>query len=400
MVDPMNILFLAPHPFYQTRGTPIAVDLMLRVLAERKESVDLLTYHEGNDVEYDQLTMHRIPSMPFMQGILPGFSFKKLFADVLMTVQAVQLSWSKRYHIVHAVEESVFIALVLKLLFGVPYVYDMDSSLAQQMVEKFPILKSVVFILNYVESVALKHALVVVPVCDSLGKIALSHGHPRVLTLHDVPMLVKSTPLEAGSLDHKFQQDRLRVMYVGNLEMYQGIDLLLDSFSLISSQADHVDLVIVGGEKTDIQKYQQKSNDLGMRGRVSFLGPKPIYRLASFLAEADILVSPRIKGQNTPMKLYSYLQSGKPIVATNLPTHTQVLNREVGILAEPFPDSFAEGMLCLINDQDLAVKVGAAGKQLVEQKFSYTAFREKVNDLYGWLGKVVTNKPKKTSLPG
>ncbi|WP_447968837.1 glycosyltransferase family 4 protein [Nitrospira sp. M1] len=391
----MNILFLAPHPFYQTRGTPIAVDLMLRVLSERRESVDLLTYHEGSDVQYDQLMVHRIPRVPFVKDIPPGFSLKKLIADGLLAVRAVQQSWKKRYHIVHAVEESVFIALILKLLFGVPYVYDMDSSLAQQMVEKFPVLRPCAFILNYFESVALKHALVVVPVCDSLGKIALSHGHPHVRTLHDVPMLDKSHPVESTSLGINVQQDRLRVMYVGNLESYQGIDLLLDSFSLLSLQVDHVDLVIVGGATADIQKYQQKSYNLGMQERVSFLGPKPIYRLASFLAEADILVSPRIKGNNTPMKLYSYLQSGKPIVATNLPTHTQVLNEEVGVLAEPSPDSFAEGMLSLVHDQDLALKVGSAGKQLVEQKFSYAAFREKVNDLYSLLEKMVREKSGK-----
>jgi hypothetical protein len=48
----MNILLLAPHPFYQERGTPIAVDLLLRVLAERGEQVDVLTYHEGEDRAY------------------------------------------------------------------------------------------------------------------------------------------------------------------------------------------------------------------------------------------------------------------------------------------------------------------------------------------------------------
>ncbi|GJL55791.1 MAG: hypothetical protein NPIRA02_29230 [Nitrospirales bacterium] len=393
----MNILFLAPHPFYQTRGTPIAVDMLLRVLAERGESVDLITYHEGSDVQYEQLTVRRTPKFPFGKDIPPGFSLKKLVADGLMAVQAVRQSWRKRYHVVHAVEESVFIALVLKLMFRVPYVYDMDSSLAQQMMEKYPRLRRCAFLLNYCESVALKHALVVLPVCDSLGHIALSHGHPHVRTLHDVPMFDEGSHEESDSLPRGVQQGRLRVMYVGNLETYQGIDLLLESFSLISSEADHVDLVIVGGAKEDIHKYQEKSNALGVQDRVSFLGQKPICRLASFLAEADILVSPRIHGHNTPMKLYSYLQSGKPIVATNLPTHTQVLTKEVGILADPYPDAFAQGMLCLIHDQELALKVGLAGKQLVEQKFSYAAFREKVNDLYNWLE---TDREPSTTIPG
>ena len=45
-----------------------------------------------------------------------------------------------------------------------------------------------------------------------------------------------------------------------------------------------------------------------------------------------MLVSPRIRGTNTPLKIYSYLRSGKPIVATDLLTHTQVLSPEVARL--------------------------------------------------------------------
>jgi len=50
----MRILFLAPHPFYQDRGTPIAVNLMLQALSERGEEVDVLTYHEGRNVSYEK----------------------------------------------------------------------------------------------------------------------------------------------------------------------------------------------------------------------------------------------------------------------------------------------------------------------------------------------------------
>lgn len=382
----MNVLFLAPHPFYQDRGTPIAVNLILRVLSERRELVDVITYHEGSDVQYDGMTLHRIPRLPFIQDVRPGFSFKKLICDGFMTVRVLQQLLRKRYHVVHAVEESVFIALMLKAIFRVPYVYDMDSSLAQQMVEKHPALGPMLSIFTYLESLAVKHAKAVVPVCEALGDLALNHGAEKVCILHDVPLPEHSSSPERDSVDTEIANDRLIIMYVGNLEVYQGIDLLLDSFSLVAAQISHVDLVIVGGAKADIQKYQQKSRDLGIEERVFFLGPRPIDRLSSFLAKADILVSPRGKGNNTPMKLYSYLQSGKPIVATNLPTHTQVLNEEVAILAEPCPESFAQGMVRLIIDQVLGIKIGMAGKELVEQKFSYAAFREKVDDLYDWIG--------------
>ena len=45
----MKILLLAPHPYYQERGTPIAVDLLVRVLSERGDQIDLLTYQNLGD---------------------------------------------------------------------------------------------------------------------------------------------------------------------------------------------------------------------------------------------------------------------------------------------------------------------------------------------------------------
>jgi len=177
----------------------------------------------------------------------------------------------------------------------------------------------------------------------------------------------------------------LVVMYVGNLEAHQGVDLLLESFALVQQKTDRVDLVIIGGQTPDIQKYQQKSFEQGIQKKVHFLGPKPVERLAEFLSEADILVSPRLKGKNTPMKIYSYLHSGKPLLATALLTHTQVIDSRVAMLAEPTCEAFSGAMLRLLEDKDLRMKLGTAGKQLIEEKYTYAVFRARLNGLMEWL---------------
>lgn len=177
----------------------------------------------------------------------------------------------------------------------------------------------------------------------------------------------------------------LVVMYVGNLEAYQGVDLLLESFALVQQKTDRVDLVIIGGQTPDIQKYQQKSFEQGIQKKVHFLGPKPVERLAEFLSEADILVSPRLTGKNTPMKIYSYLHSGKPLLATALLTHTQVIDSRVAMLAEPTCEAFSGAMLRLLEDKDLRMKLGTAGKQLIEEKYTYAVFRARLNGLMEWL---------------
>lgn len=175
------------------------------------------------------------------------------------------------------------------------------------------------------------------------------------------------------------------LMYVGNLETYQGIDLLLESFALALQKNSQADLVIIGGEATDIAKYTRQAQNFNIDTRVHFLGPKPVNHLAMYLAQADILVSPRIKGKNTPMKLYSYLDSGKALLATDLPTHTQVLNSHIAMLAQPNPEAFSQGMLQLITDQELRDNLGSAGNQLIQQKHTYQVFCQQLNDIYDWL---------------
>ena len=386
----MRILMLAPHPFYQDRGTPIAVDLILRVLSDRGNPIDVVTYHEGRDVHYKHITLYRIPKLPLVHRIRPGFSWKKFICDMLMFFVVIRLVVRKKYHIVHAVEESVFIALALKWLLKIPYVYDMDSSLAQQMVEKHPGLSHVALLLNYCEAQAVKNAKAVVPVCDALADVVKQYKPEKVLVLHDVSLLTDSGPTEQGGLKAELGISGLILMYVGNLEEYQGIDLLLESFVRVVCQEPLVNLVIIGGERSDIRKYAEKAQVLGIDRKVHFLGTKPIDTLATYLAQADILVSPRIKGQNTPMKLYSYLHSGKAIVATDLPTHTQVLSNETAVLTEPVPEAYAKGLLRLIGDETIRYELGMAGKRQVEEKFGYPAFSKKWNGLYDWLSLELT----------
>ncbi|MDD4350325.1 MAG: hypothetical protein PHF70_14545, partial [Opitutales bacterium] len=69
----MRILLMAPHPFFQERGTPIACRLLCEALCESGHEVDLLTYHEGEDVVIPGLRIRRIPRIPFVKDIPIGF---------------------------------------------------------------------------------------------------------------------------------------------------------------------------------------------------------------------------------------------------------------------------------------------------------------------------------------
>jgi glycosyltransferase involved in cell wall biosynthesis len=100
------------------------------------------------------------------------------------------------------------------------------------------------------------------------------------------------------------------------------------------------------------------------------------------MRQADVLVSPRIHGTNTPMKIYSYLHSGTPIVATDLATHTQVLNHDIAALAAPEPEAFASAISALLHDAERRRDLGQRAVAYAEREHSYERFVASVRRLY------------------
>ena len=390
---------LAPHPFYQPRGTPIAADLVLRALSERGEQVDIVTFPEGSDKHYPNVTIHRTPAPKIIaslfKGIRPGFSLKKVICDVFLLVQALRLIKNGDYDIVHAGEEAVFIALIIKKLFGIPYVYDMDSSLVQQLTDKMPQLQRIAKPLRDCEGIAVRNADAVIAVCQALETEIAPYKPKKVAIIPDISLLryeknQQKNLREIDPLKEQFSIKGELLMYVGNLESYQGIDLLIASFAEALAAAPEAHLVAIGGTEANIQKYQEQARQLNtsqldISANVHFIGPRPIAQLQQYLDQADIVVSPRTQGSNTPMKLYSYLDSGKALLATNLTTHTQVLNNQTALTAEPEVSAFAAGMIHLINHPELRVSLGQAAQAYIAKAHTYEAFARKLGSLYDWV---------------
>lgn len=378
----MKILVLAPHPFFSHRGTPIAVRALIEVLAGEGHGITVLTYHEGEDVAIPGCRIRRIPRLPGVKNIPPAFSLKKVICDVVMFFRCRAILRSEQFDVIHAVEESSFIALAMKRRFRVPYVYDMDSSLAQQMVEKYPPLRWVQGLLERCEKRAVAESTGVLAVCRALADRALQHSPDHLVEKVEDVSLLAGTSEGGERLAEAIGAGGPIVMYVGNLEGYQGIDLLIEAFAGALARMPHAQLVIIGGTDDHIQAYRRLCSRRGIERSAHFLGPRPVSELGRLLAQAEILVSPRIRGLNTAMKVYSYMDSGRPVLATRLPTHTQILDDQVALLVEPEPESMAGGIIRLLEDVDLGRRLAARAAERVRQEHSPEAFSRKLTQFY------------------
>ena len=115
---------------------------------------------------------------------------------------------------------------------------------------------------------------------------------------------------------------------------------------------------------------------------VFFTGPRPLALLGDLFRQAHVLVSPRLKGLNTPMKIYSYLDSGTAVLATRVRTHTQVLNDENAYLVEPEPLALGGGLADLLSDASLRQRLARQAKAFAQREFTPEAASRKLDTFY------------------
>jgi glycosyltransferase involved in cell wall biosynthesis len=382
----MRILMIAPEPFFEPRGTPFSEYHRIRALSDLGHEVDLVTYPFGKDVSLPGLRIFRCARPPFVRGVRIGPSLPKVLLDLSLAVAACGRALRSRYDAVHSHEEGTAVGVLLSSLLGVPHTYDMHSSLPQQLTN-FAYSRSRVlhWMLSALERVAVRRSKVVIVICPQLGDTV------RKIDPRARPILIENAP---GSGDPPEQGSGAAVrrtlgmedatplvLYTGTFEAYQGLDLLFAAAAIARQQRPDLRLVLAGGKPAQVEKARRQAEALGAGAVVQFVGERPADEIPKFLDAADVLVSPRSTGTNTPLKIYQYLRAGRPIVATRLLTHTQVLSDEVAILTEPTAEAFASGILRAINNPEEASRVGRAAQHLAETRYTYESYLERTREV-------------------
>jgi glycosyltransferase involved in cell wall biosynthesis len=386
----MRILMIAPEPFFEPRGTPFSEYHRIRALLELGHTVDLVTYPFGRDVALPGLRVFRCARPPLMKEIGIGPSWKKVPLDVALLVTACRRAMAEKYDAVHSHEEGSWFGVVLAGLLGLPHLYDMHSSLPQQLTN-FAYSRSRVVkgIFGALERFAVRRSRVVIVICPQLEDVVrgIDTGVPSVL-IENAPGSGDAPVDGSGAAVRRALGLEARapmILYTGTFEAYQGLDLLFASMKPVIAQRPDARLVLAGGRPDQVDAAQRHAIAAGIGGATIFAGQRPAEEIPAFLDAADVLVSPRSLGTNTPLKIYQYLRSGRAIVATRLLTHTQVLDDDVSFLTEPTAQGFGLGILAAINDPDRARAIGARARQLADSKYSYEAYLARTRQACAYL---------------
>lgn len=393
-----RILALAPQPFFQARGTPYSVYYRSLAMAELGARIDLLTYGEGEDVDMPGVRHVRLPHPPFLGPVPIGPSGSKVLLDLVMIWVFLRFLFTESYDVVHAHEESVFFAALFKPLFGYRLVYDMHSSLPQQLRNfRFSHSPVLIGIFERLERFSLAKADVVVTVCPALADYAEeimpeprrqimienSRFEPISSVSPDGGGRGKGEGVETGAepASVEFPAGRRIIFYAGSFEAYQGLDLLVEAVADLRRTHDDVALVAAGGSEEQVEALREVARRFDVLDDCVFPGSLPQSEIRRLLPRADVLVSSRITGTNTPLKVYEQLASGVPLVATRIVSHTQVLDDSIAFLVDPTPAALAAGFRSVLDDPAEAGRRAAAALERSEQNHSLAAFQRKTAEL-------------------
>jgi glycosyltransferase involved in cell wall biosynthesis len=370
---------IAPEPFFEPRGTPFSEYHRIRALVDLGHTVDLVTYPFGSDVALPGLRIFRCLRPPFLRHVGIGPSIAKIPLDAALALTAVRRVLTDRYDAVHSHEEGSVIGVLLASMLGVPHLYDMHSSLPQQLsnfaFSRSRILKSA---FSWMERFVIHRSRVVIVICPHLLETVrgIDAVVPAVL-IENAPGS-GDTPVEGSGAAIRQSLGVAAgtpvVLYTGTFEAYQGLALLFDAAAHVKALRPDARFVLAGGRPDQIAAARLDAARAGVEDSIIFAGQRPAEEIPAYLDAADVLVSPRSTGTNTPLKIYQYLRSGCPIVATRLLTHTQVLDDGVAFLTAPSAEGFAAGILEAIADPARARAVGARARQLAETKYSYESY--------------------------
>ncbi len=378
-----QVLFLCPQPFFQWRGSPIRVGFDVQALAELGYRVDLVVLPVGSDRDIPGVTVDRVSNPLRIKQVAIGPSPAKAFFDLLILFKGLRMVRRTRYDVIHGVEEAGAIGALLAKRAGSRLVYEKHSDPASH--KKGGLRNLVLAAYARVERFTARRADAVIGTGAGLVEQIAPSCRAAPHHIPDIPSSLATADAKAvAEIRQRLctsPSERL-ITYVGSFAVYQGIDLIFEAIPRVVRSRTDARFVIIGGSPDQITQRKDALDRDGIADRVVFTGKVPPDELPNYLAASDILLSPRLSGVNTPLKLLDYLKAERAIVATDTEANRLILDESMAVLVPPEADAFADGIRRLLDDDSSRDRLAAQGRVLIRTTYNYAEFKRRLGACY------------------
>lgn len=360
---------------YQDGGRTHLLEKWTRVAAAGNE-IDLWAFAAQLDSPaWRPLSVHAPPHVPLRGLAGPSYS-ASLLASVLRHLRrrrpaAVQVRLSQL---------TVPVALALQRTTRVPVVLEVTGPIVEE-ARLYGVSERKVALLRSLSGRALRAADGVVAVTEGIQRQLVAEFGVAERSVHVVGNGVNTDifrpqpPAEARARLGLATRGPI-VGFVGNLHAWQGTESLIEAAPAILAAVPAAEVHVVGDGVTRAS-LERSAAALGVAERVRFRGQVPYDDVPAFVAACDVLVAPLVPKPTgdsgySPLKLYEYLASGRPVVASRLAGLEVVERERLGRLVPPAdPAALAAGVVELLIDDRTRAEIGERARQVAVERFSW-----------------------------
>jgi glycosyltransferase involved in cell wall biosynthesis len=324
--------------------------------------------------------------LPFEASGPIGYLFEYSTALFWEFWLSLKIYTKKRFHVIHGCNppDLIFIVAFFYKIIGVKYVFDHHDINPELYIAKYNKKGFFYKLMIFLERLTFKTANYSIATNESYKEIAIRRGGMNPEKVQVIRSGPKLDRLQILPPDEKYRKGRKFLLgYVGVIGEQEGIDLLLQSFKIIVSKRDDVQLAIVGGG-THVEELKKICTQLDLDDFVDFYGRVSDDVLVAVLNTADVCVNPdkptEMNNLSTMNKIMEYMALKKPIVQFDL-KEGRFSAMQASLYANDIND-FADKILDLLDDDELRLKMGQYGYDRVISELSWDHESEKLIKFY------------------
>ena len=365
---------LAPTPYFSDRGCHVRIYEEARALLSLGHEVRVVTYHLGRDMADIQTV--RILSVHWYRKLAAGPSWHKPYLDFLLFFKALATARRFRPDVIHAhLHEGAFIGLFLKKFLRIPLLFDCQGSLTAEMLDHGFIRRGspLYLLFRFLEKFINDRADFIVTSSRA--------GATDLLTAWQVPAVrvrgiidgvdtavFRPLPRDEARRTLHLPLDRPTAVFLGVLNRYQGIDLLLEVAQILKQRGTAPHFLIMGFPE---EQYRERAAALGLGDFFTFTGRLDYAKAPLYLCAGDIALSAKISLTEANGKLFNYMACGLPTVVFDNPVNREVMG-ETGVYA------------CLGDPADFAARIEELLLNPERRRELARRVREKAEHEHSW----------------
>lgn len=382
----MKVLMIAPTPFFNDRGCHTQIYEEIKALQKLGNEIVLCTYGLGRDLS--GIKIIRTLKMPWYKKLSAGPSFTKILILPFLTITTLKTIIKFKPDIIHAhLHEGALIARFCKFFFPKKrYLFDMQGSLSGETLQHGFVRPQGIFhkFLEFLEN-KIANWFFVITQSESMIKELETFGVPENKRRNvkdgvdtDIFKPMPFNNVLAAKLD--IDENKPRVIYMGLLEQYQGVDIMFNAFKTVLKKIPTIQFIVIGFPNID--KYQKMCEILGIAQSTKFLGKIDYTILSNYLTLSNIAIAPKIALTEGDGKIYNYMAMGICTIAFDRSVSREILG-ETGIYAKmESSEDMAEKIIWAIEHPKECMELGKKSRERAITNLSWDAVGVRINEVY------------------